>query len=72
MAVYGPVCHPQNTIWTSASLRFGPYNILWVTSRSINRHMALSTMNYLLNIMEILNSNSQLNQVFHISIILIF
>ena len=30
-------------------LRFGPYNILWVTSRSINCHMALSIMNYLLN-----------------------
>jgi hypothetical protein len=32
-------------------LRFDPYNILWVTSQSINCHMALlSTMNYLLNI----------------------
>ena len=31
-------------------LRSSPYNILWVTSRSINCHMALSTMNYLLNI----------------------
>ena len=28
---------------------FGPYNILWVTSRSMNCHMALSAMNYLLN-----------------------
>jgi hypothetical protein len=36
--VYGP------------QLRFGPYNILWVTSRSINFHMALSAMNYLINI----------------------
>ena len=36
--VYGP------------QLRFGPYNILWVTSRSINCHMTLSAMNYLLNI----------------------
>jgi hypothetical protein len=36
--VYGP------------QLRFGPYNILWVTSRSINCHMALSAMKYLLNI----------------------
>jgi hypothetical protein len=36
--VYGP------------QLRFGPYNILWVTSRSINYHMARSAMNYLLNI----------------------
>ena len=27
---------------------FGPYNILWVTSRSINCHMTLSAMNYLL------------------------
>ena len=32
-------------------LRFGPYNILWVTSRSINCHMALSAMNYLINIL---------------------
>jgi len=30
-------------------LRFGPYNILLVTSRSINCHMAFSAMNYLLN-----------------------
>jgi hypothetical protein len=30
--------------------RFGPYTILWVTSRSINCHMALlSAMNYLIN-----------------------
>ena len=36
--VYGP------------QLRFGPYNILWVTSRSINCHITLSAMNYLLNI----------------------
>ena len=32
-----------------SQLRFGPYNILWVTSRSINYHMALSAMNLLLN-----------------------
>jgi len=31
-------------------LRFGPYNILWVTSRFINCHMALSAMNYLLTV----------------------
>jgi hypothetical protein len=31
-------------------LRFCPYNILWVTSRTIDCHMALSAMNYLLNI----------------------
>jgi len=31
-------------------LRFGSYNILWVTSRSINCHLTLSTMNYLLNV----------------------
>jgi hypothetical protein len=37
--VYGP------------QLRFGPYNILWVTSQSISCHMTLSAMNYLLNIM---------------------
>ena len=36
--VYGP------------QLRFGPYNILWVTSQSINCHMALSAMNYFINI----------------------
>jgi len=36
--VYGP------------QLRFGPYTILWVTSRSINCHMALSAMNYLINV----------------------
>jgi hypothetical protein len=35
--VYGP------------QLRFGPYNTFWVASRSINCHMALSAMNYLLN-----------------------
>ena len=35
------LCGPQ--------LRFGPYSILWVISRSINCHMALSPMNYLLN-----------------------
>ena len=32
------------------SVTFGPYNILWVTSWSINCHMALSAMNYLINI----------------------
>jgi hypothetical protein len=36
--VYGP------------QLPYGPYNILWVTSQFINCHMALSAMNYLLNI----------------------
>jgi hypothetical protein len=36
--VYGP------------QLRFGLYNILWVTSRSINCHMALSAMHYLINV----------------------
>jgi hypothetical protein len=35
--VYGP------------QLRFSSYNILWVTSRSINCHMALSAMNYFIN-----------------------
>ena len=29
---------------------YSPYNILWVTDRSINCHMALSAMNYLYNI----------------------
>ena len=33
-------------------LRFGPYNILWMTSQSINCHMTLSAMNYLLNILQ--------------------
>jgi hypothetical protein len=28
---------------------YGPYTIVWVTSRSIHCHMALSTMNYLIN-----------------------
>ena len=35
--VYGPQLH------------FGPYNILWMTSWSMNCHMALSAMNDLLN-----------------------
>jgi hypothetical protein len=35
--VYGP------------QLRVGPYDSLWVTSRSIDCHMALCAMNYLLN-----------------------
>jgi hypothetical protein len=42
---YTKILTPQNSIW----LRFGPYNILWVTSRSINCHIALRAMNYLLN-----------------------
>jgi hypothetical protein len=33
--VYGPQHH------------FGPYNILWVISQSINCHVALSAMNYI-------------------------
>ena len=37
-----------NKIVYGPQFRFGPYNILWVTSRSINCHMALSAMNYLL------------------------
>ena len=37
-----------HTIVYGPQLRSGPYNILWVTSRSINFHMALSAMNYLL------------------------
>ena len=36
------------TVWDFC----GPYNILWVTSRSIKCHMTLSTMNYLLNIVQ--------------------
>ena len=46
MAVYEPVCHPQNSIWTSASLRSIYYFVGDI--RSINCHMALSAMNYLL------------------------
>jgi hypothetical protein len=34
-------------------LRFGPYNIFWLTSRSIYYHMALSAMNYLINIIRL-------------------
>ena len=36
------------TVWDFC----GPYNILWVTSRSIKCHMTLSTMNYLLIIVQ--------------------
>ena len=42
-------------------LRFGSYNILWVTSRSINcTDMTLSAMNYLLNIYIKLQNGSNL------------
>jgi hypothetical protein len=34
---------PNDSLWT------GPYDILWVTSRSISCHMTLSAMNYLIN-----------------------
>jgi hypothetical protein len=58
MGIYGPGCHQQNIIWTEAKLSWGPYTILWATDRSINWyssqfincHMALSDMNYLINI----------------------
>jgi len=43
--VYGP------------QLCFGAYNILWVTSRSINYHMALSAMNYLISFVVIALKN---------------
>jgi hypothetical protein len=46
MAVYS-VTHK---IVYGPQLRFGSYNIVWVTSRSINCHMALSAMNYLLTV----------------------
>jgi hypothetical protein len=47
MAVYGPVRHQKNIIWTSeASVH--PYNIFLVMDRSIYCHMTLSAMNYLL------------------------
>jgi hypothetical protein len=46
MAVYGPGCHSQNNIWIEESR--GPYTILWVPDRSINRHLARSAINYLL------------------------
>ena len=48
--VYGP------------QFRFGPYYILWVTSRSINCHMTLSAMNYLLNIDSMSKTNYKKNQ----------
>ena len=44
MAVYGPVRHQKNSIWTEAC----PYNIFLVTDRSIYCHMTRSDMNYLL------------------------
>ena len=66
MAVYGPVRHPKNIIWTSSPKKyymdlvtkkyymdlrnFGPNNILLVTYRSIYYHMTLSAMNYMLYI----------------------
>ena len=46
MAVYGPVCH-QNKYYIDLR-SFGPYNIFWVTDRSIYCHMTLSAMSYLL------------------------
>ena len=46
MAVYGPVCHQKNIIWTSeASVHI---LIFLVTDRSIYCNMTLSAMNYLL------------------------
>ena len=36
-----------------ASVRFGPYNIVLVTDRSIHCHMTLSAMNYLLFIVQV-------------------
>ena len=35
-----------------STLRFGPYNILGVTDLSINCHMTLSAMHYLLNVIK--------------------
>ena len=44
-----------------SQLRFGSYNILWVTSRSINcTDMTLSAMTYLLNIYIKLKNGSNL------------
>jgi len=59
------LCHhfwPNGSLWTGLSrqkyyvdlsyglqLRFGPYNELGVTNRSINCHLTLSAMNYLYN-----------------------
>ena len=60
MAVYGPVRHQTNIIWTEARSSkkyymdrsfWGPYNIFLVTDRSIYCHMTLSAMNYLLCIL---------------------
>jgi hypothetical protein len=56
MAVYGPVRHQKNIIWTSEVTKkyymdlrsFGTYNIFLVTDWSIYCHMTLSAMNYLL------------------------
>ena len=50
--VYGP------------QLPFGPYNILWMTSRSMNCHMTLSAMNYLINYKKYpVNATAQIEQV---------
>jgi hypothetical protein len=47
MAVYGPVRHQKNIIWTSeASVHI--IFFWWVTDRSIYCHMTLSAINYLL------------------------
>jgi hypothetical protein len=29
MAVYGPACHPQNSIWTDATGCLGPIQMPW-------------------------------------------
>jgi hypothetical protein len=50
MAVYGPVRHQKNIIWTEEIYgpKLGSYNIFLVTDRSIYCHMTRSDMNYLL------------------------
>jgi len=52
MAVYGPVRHQEKILY-GHQLRFGPYNIVLVTNRSIHCHMTLSAMNYLLFIVQV-------------------
>ena len=47
MAVYGPVRHQKNIMWTEAT-EAGPYNSFLVTDRSIYCYMTRNDMNYLL------------------------
>jgi hypothetical protein len=52
MAVYGPVRHQKNSIWTEASygsIWTGPYTAIQYMDRSIYCHMTRSDMNYFLS-----------------------